>query len=164
MSRSLWPIPPQYFWFHSSVLGYQPPLFPCNTMATNSNWVGDWFRQSKQVWESTYQYLERLAQWNKIFADQHWGQTPHYNPDDWVWQSMRDTRKTGMQKTVQGTSAHSSSCNNEVTYKLNLPCNWQLPHVSCIMPKASHLRATIPPCPRTTSSTPFHWASTHIYH
>lgn len=58
------------------VLGYK---------STDSPAVDNWFQSSEQVWESTHQCLEQVAQSNKESADRHRGENSHYQPRDRVW-------------------------------------------------------------------------------
>lgn len=51
------------------VSGYQLPMFLWNPSTTDSPAAEEKFKQSKQLWESAYWYLEEVAAEHKLFSD-----------------------------------------------------------------------------------------------
>lgn len=119
------------------VLGFKPPLFPLNPSVTEIPAIDEWFNRSEQVWERAHQFLNRVTETRKEFANRHRGQNPSYKPGD---RSTKDLQGlTGCKKL---NSCYISPFKitqqiNPVTFRLELPPLYKFNptfHVSLLKP------------------------------
>ncbi len=76
----------------SSVLGYQPPMFPWDGEPSDVSAVDYWFRESERVWDEAHHHLQRALRRSKMTADLRRSDAPSYQPGQKVWLSTRENR------------------------------------------------------------------------
>ncbi|KAK3569953.1 hypothetical protein QTP86_007657 [Hemibagrus guttatus] len=130
------------------VLGYQPPLFPCNGEPSDVPAMDYWFRESERVWDSAHRQLQRALRRRRMTADLRRSKAPEYRPGQKVWPSTRDIRMLLPCKKLSPRFIGPFTITrqgNPVTYRLQLPPEYKIHpvfHVSLLKP---HHPSVFPP-------------------